>query len=320
MTITIGITKVIVSGVAVVAFFSIIEQRTGFNVFDHLRVILPFLQFDGPISSTRYHRAVASADHPIAMGSLFALAAPLGVALAKTRSSAWWAPTVVIMIGVLATASRTPVIAIVTAAVVLLWIRPRDLLPLLPLVIPMVIVIKVVAPGSLATLKNSFLPQSGPGLIAGQRTLAGDPTLISGRANFKPRLIEGMRRPLLGQGLGTRQTGAANPLRNAPILDNQWLGTFLDVGLLGVVAWVWLIVRTARGLSRIGRTRGSPDGFLAAALAASIVGFAIAMFTADSLAFIQETSVLWVLFALSATLMAVHSDADGSRSGSEPAI
>ena len=42
-----------------------------------------------------------------------------------------------------------------------------------------------------------------------------------------------MRRPLLGQGLGTRQTGADNPLRNAPILDNQWLGTFLDIGLLG---------------------------------------------------------------------------------------
>ena len=180
--------------------------------------------------------------------------------------------------------------------------------------IPMLIVIKVIAPGSLATLKNSFLPQSG-GLIAGQRALAGDPTLISGRANFKPRLKEGMRnRPLLGQGLGTRQTGADNPLRNAPILDNQWLGMFLDIGILGFAGWLWLIVRAARGLGQIARTRGSPEGFLAASLAASIIGFAVAAVTYDSMGFIQETFVLWMLFALSGTLIRVHSETRSRRS------
>ena len=39
------VTQFIVSGVAVVAFFSIVEQRTGFNLFDHVRSVLPFLQF-----------------------------------------------------------------------------------------------------------------------------------------------------------------------------------------------------------------------------------------------------------------------------------
>ena len=129
------------------------------------------------------------------------------------------------------------------ATVTLLWLRPRDVVRLLPLMIPMLIVIKIAAPGAIATVKNSFFPQGG--LFAEQSQLAGDPTLISGRANFKPRLREGMRRPILGQGLGTRQTGIDNPLRNAPILDNQWLGLFLDVGLLGVIGWLWLIVRTS---------------------------------------------------------------------------
>ena len=40
------VTQFIVSGVGVVAFFAIIEQRTGFNVFDHVRSVLPFLQFE----------------------------------------------------------------------------------------------------------------------------------------------------------------------------------------------------------------------------------------------------------------------------------
>lgn len=302
------VTRFIVSGVAVVAFFSIVEQRTGFNVFDHVRTVLPFLQFDGRGFEVRYGliRATGSADHPIALGVLFAMVFPLGLAFAISRSLAWWVPTTLMLIGILASGSRTPFMALVTAGVVLLWLRPRDFRPLLPLVIPMLIIIKFAAPGSIATLKESFFPSSGPGLIASQYELAGDPTLSSGRANFKPRLKEGMRRPLLGQGLGTRQTGRDNPLRNAPVLDNQWLGTFLDIGLLGIAGWVWLIVRSVRGLGRIARTRGSPVGLLAAGLVASITGFAVAMFTYDSLAFVQETFVLWVLMALGASLIAVH--------------
>ena len=316
-----AVTQFFVSGVAVVAFFAIVEQRTGFNIFNYVRSVLPFLQFQGaggPVYRYGLLRATGSADHPIALGVLFAMAFPLGLAVAKSRSRVWWAPTSLILIAVLATASRTPVLAMATVAVVFLWLRPRDVVPLLPLLIPMLIVIKIVAPGSIGTLKEAFFPSSGPGLLAEQTQLTADPTLISGRANFKPRLIEGMRRPLLGQGLGTRQTGFNNPLRNAPVLDNQWLGTFLDVGLLGIAGWLWLIVRIVRRLGRIGRTRGSPDGLLAAGFVASITGFAVAMFTYDSLAFVQEAVILWVVLALAATLVAVHPETRASSS--EPAV
>jgi hypothetical protein len=302
------ITKFIVCGVGVIAFFAIVEQRTGFNV-----------QFDGSSPTYRYGliRATGSADHPIALGVLFAMAFPLGLALAKSRSPVWWAPTSLILIGLLVSGSRTPFLALTAAGVALLILRPRDIRPLLPLAIPMLIVIKIVAPGSIATLKESFLPSSGQSVIESQRDLAADPTLISGRANFKPRLAEGMHRPLLGQGLGTRQTGFNNPLRNAPILDNQWLGTFLDVGLLGVIGFLWMFARVVRRLGRVARTRGSPDGFLAAGFVASITGFAVAMFTYDSLAFIQEAVMLWVFLALAATLIAVQPK---PRASSEPAV
>jgi polysaccharide biosynthesis protein PslJ len=304
------ISQFIVSGVAVVAFFAIVEQRAGFNVFDHVGSILPVLQIDGGgglVYRNGLIRATGSADHPIALGVLFAMVFPLGLAFAKSRSPVWWVPTSLILIGVLASTSRTAFLALATVGVALLWLRPGDIRPLLPLAIPMLIVIKIAAPGSIATLKDSFLPSSGQeGLIASQRQLAADPTLISGRANFRPRLVEGLHRPLLGQGLGTRQTGADNPLRNSPILDNQWLGTFLDIGLIGIAGWLWLIVRIDRRLGRIARTRGSPDGLLAAGFVASITGFAVAMLTYDSLAFIQEAVILWVVLALAAALVAVH--------------
>jgi polysaccharide biosynthesis protein PslJ len=305
-----ALTKFIVSGVGVIAVFAILEQRTGFNVFDHLRSVFPFLQFEGSETSVRFGliRAKASADHPIALGVLFAMILPLGVALARSRSPLWWAPTLLSLIGVMATASRTPILALVVGGVALLWLRPREIVPLLPMMIPVLIVIKIAAPGSIATVKSLFFPDSGPGLIASERTLAGDPTLISGRANLVPKIKDGMHRPLLGQGLGTRQTGDKNPLRNSPILDNQWLGIFLDVGLLGLLGWVWLSVRAVRRLGHVARTRGSPEGVLAAGFAASILGFVIAMLTYDSLAFVQETVVFWVLLALCGSLIAATPD------------
>jgi hypothetical protein len=304
------VTQFIVSGSAVVACFAIVEQRTGFNIFDRVQSVLPFLQFEGRINTDRYGlvRATASADHPIALGVLFALSIPLGFALARSRSRVWYLLTFVTLIGVMSSASRTPILALVAAAVVFLWLRPRDLIPLIPLAIPMLIVIKIVAPGSLATVKGAFFPQSG--LISEQQAVAADPTLISGRANFKPRLIEGMRRPILGQGVGTRQVGEDNPLRNAPILDNQWLGTFLDVGLLGLVGWLWLFVRIVRRLGDVARTRGSPEGMLAVGFAAAIAGFAVAMITFDAFAYFQELMVFWVILALAATLVAAHRETE----------
>jgi hypothetical protein len=308
----VAITKFIVSGAAIVAAFAVVEQRTGFNVFDHIRTVLPFLQFDGSELIARYGliRATGSADHPIALGAFLAMCLPLGFALARSGSLLWSLPTVVTLMGIMATASRTPILAVAAAAVVFLWLRPRDVRPLLPLVIPLAIAIKLVAPGSIGTVKGLFFPAGGTkSLVAEQSKVApADPTLISGRANLWPRLVDGLKRPILGQGLGTRQTGEDNPLRNAPILDNQWLGLFLDVGVVGLFAWIWLVVRSARRLGRLARTRGSPEGMLAAAFAAAIVGFAVAMVTYDSLAYVQASLVFWVLLALSAALVRAHSE------------
>ena len=165
------VTQFIVCAVGVIAFFAIIEQRTGFNVFDRLGSVLPALQFDGGKLTYRYGliRATGSADHPIALGVLFAMVFPLGLALAKSRSPVWWAPTSLILIGLLVSGSRTPFLALATGGVALLLLRPRDIRPLLPLAIPMLIVIKLVAPGSIATLKESFFPSSGQSVIASQR-------------------------------------------------------------------------------------------------------------------------------------------------------
>ncbi len=309
----IALTRFVVSGVAVVAFFALVEQETGLNVFDHLASVLPILRFEGafaPAIRNGVARAFGSADHPIALGCLFGMTVPIGFALARSRSAAWWAPTAVILVGILSTGSRTPVVAVVVGVVVLLWLRPRDIAAVLPLAVALFIALGIVSPKTITSMADTFFPASG--LLAQQQARASDPTLNSGRANLVPRIEEGMRRPIFGQGVGTRQTGSDNPLRNAPILDNQWLGNFLDVGLLGLGAWCWLLVRVVRRLGRVARTTGGTEGLLAAGLAASVSGFAAGMLTYDTFAFVQETVFFWVLLALAAALVELHWKTDAS--------
>jgi O-antigen ligase len=127
-----------------------------------------------------------------------------------------------------------------------------------------------------------------------------------------PSLREAARHPL-GEGFATRQTGFTNPLRNAPILDDNWLGLLLEVGVFGVVGWSMLFVRTVRRLGRASRRRAGPEGWLAVGLAGASAGFGVGMFTYDSLTFVQISFVLWILVSLASALLLA--DTEGAAVG-----
>jgi O-Antigen ligase len=298
--------KFLVAGAAAVAVFAIVEQRSGFNIFDQVGRVLPFMEFAGRVEADRYGlvRATASSAHPIELGVLLALSIPLGIALGYGSGRRWWIPTAIVAIGVMSTASRTPILVCLASGLVMLLLRPWDVKKLFPLLLPMIVVVKLAVPGSIATVKNAFFPPGGLVQEASTLSRGSDPLLAGGRVRqLGPSLQEASRTPLLGQGWGTRQTGFDNPLRNAPILDNQWLGLALELGLFGVVGWALLLFRSASSLGRASRRRAGPDGWLPTGLAASIVGFGFGMFTFDAFAFIQVTFIFWILLALGASLL-----------------
>jgi O-antigen ligase len=182
------------------------------------------------------------------------------------------------------------------------------------LLLPLVVVTRLLLPGSVATLKAAFLPEGG--LVNQQAVLArnADPLLAGGRIRqLGPMLREAGRRPLLGQGFGTRQTGFNNPLRNAPILDNQWLGLLLESGIVGVAGWATLIFGASLRLGRASRRRAGPDGWLEVGVAASLTGFGVGMFTYDSLSFVQEAFFFWIVVALAASLLLTDAENVGAH-------
>lgn len=302
--------KVLVSGGALVALAAVVERRTGYNVFWELGDFLPFLNWQGGefrgITTGRL-RVSGSAEHPIALGALFAILLPIGVGLARRRGRIWWLPTALLVVGVMAAASRTPIVMLLVAAGIFLWLKPRETIRLWPLAVPAVVIVHAVVPGTIGTLRAAFFPPGG--LIEQQSRLPenADPLLAGGRVRLLgPSLDLWAERPLFGQGYGTRVTGFLEAARNAPILDNQWLDTLLETGALGAGAWVWIFLRGGRRLGRAARDGPDGDDWLFTSLAAAIVSFGVGMFFFDTFSFVQVTFVFWVLLALAAAALRLH--------------
>jgi hypothetical protein len=164
-----------------------------------------------------------------------------------------------------------------------------------PLMIPAVVVIQFALPGVLGSLRSSFFPHGG--LIAQQTAHPG--WSGSGRlADVGPTLKELAKDPLVGQGFSTRQ-----PVKHpeTQILDDQWLKTLVETGIIGVFGWLWLFFRSIRRLAR--QSREAPDGgWLEVSIAASVAAFAAGMGFYDTFSFIQVTVMLFVILGLGAAL------------------
>ena len=298
-------------GGAIIGFLGIVELRTHFNAFNHLHGFLPFLKYEPQAglsieSLTRYGnlRVLGPSEHPIALGAMLVMILPISVYLARTRGRLWIIATVFLIVGALATGSRTALTMILAEFVLFLIVKPRETKRLLPLFVPAIVVVHVLAPGAIGSLKSSLFPKGG--LIAQATQLApnADPQLAGGRIRqIKPQVKLASQRPFFGEGLGTRLTGFNTLDRNAPILDDQWLGNLLDVGFIGFALWVWLFVRSVRLLIRRSRDSSDGDDWLFLGLAASILSFAIGMLTFDAFSYTQGYFIFWILLGLSSALL-----------------
>ena len=128
---------------------------------------------------------------------------------------------------------------------------------------------------------------------------SGAGTYGSGRlADLGPGLRDFSKNPALGQGWGTRITDQVDPKWNAPILDDEWLGTLLETGAAGVLALLWLFARPYRRLKRAAKRDEGERGWLLAGLAAAICAFPIGMMTYDAFSFIQVTFLFFILLGI----------------------
>jgi O-antigen ligase len=215
------------------------------------------------------------------------------------------------VIAIFSTASRTGIIGLLVLALVYLWLQPARVLRSWPFVIPVLAAVHFAAPGAIGTIRETLNPA---GVIKEQSTVTvGDAAYGSGRlTDIGPSLSEWSNKPLLGEGFGTRET--TGPNANARLLDDQWLGTLLETGYFGFLAWTWLFVRSIRRLTRAASAEGdSADGWLLTGFAASLAAFAVTMWFYDTFSFIQNVFICFILLGLSAAFLRLREGRGSAR-------
>jgi len=295
---------VLVLGGSVLAVLALLEASSGWTPFAHLDRYVPFLSpseaenFSDAFRSGR-RRAVSSSEHPIAFGALLAMLVPIAAALALRRKTPiWWLSLLVLAVGSVATISRTPVLMIVAAGLVFVCFHPRESVRFAPAVVCVMAATHFAMPGALGALRDAFHPDQ---LILEASTLPQSQYAGGRLTDLTPSFEEIKARPLLGSGVGTRIVTGERA--NARVLDNQWLGSLLEIGIIGVAGLTWFFGRAIRRLIRAARRVPDDDSILLTGLAAAIVAYAVGMFTYDALSFPQTEFAFFVIVGVGSALV-----------------
>jgi hypothetical protein len=287
--------KLLVGGAAIVACCALYEWRTGINLFNGLSRFMPFLVYqdigDAMVRGSGA-RALASAQHPIALGAALVMLLPLTVYLYQlTRKTVWLGAGAVLTLGALSTGSRTAAIMLLVVFLTFIVLKREEMIRMAPVFLVLLVVVQGVMPGTL----QSFKFMLNPAYIVKEQSY--DKGTGSGRiADLGPSLSEWAHgNPFVGQGFGTRVTSQVGVAGGAQILDDQWLGTLLELGAAGFIGLMWLYCRGVRLMGRRARETIGNESWLATALCASLLAWTVGLFTYDAYAFIQVTFLAFIL-------------------------
>jgi hypothetical protein len=306
------VVRALVVGATVVALSAIYESRSGYNAFDHLSEWIPALTREartGFEARGGNVRVYASAQHPIALSAALFMAFPLalylvGRASTQLRSRLWVVAAAICAMGAVATISRTTVIMAVALGLVALWVRGRKVVRFWPFLLILPIAIHFAVPGALGGIYKALTFQGG-GLAADAYARPGEQG--SGRlADFEPGLRVWNESPLVGKGIGsqvtTKEAGVAQTAEGALgaviIFDDEWLNTLVSLGIIGLAATAWFVWGSLFTVGRFARRARGARSDLAAACAAAIGAFGVAMFVFDAFAFVQATIFFFTIAAL----------------------
>jgi hypothetical protein len=243
------------------------EYRTDYNVFYDLanKLFGAFASVESVPRSTLDSRdeTFGPTQHGLAITMMLTFALPfamLGLASARThgRKVLYGLAVALIFAGAISTQRKTSLIAPAAAVIVLTAYRPRQMLRLAPLGLVMVVLIQAMAPGAL----GGVVAQITGGFFESGST-------IGRTSDYEAIAPEIATYPLLGRGYGTVNPARSDTYR---ILDNQYLSNLIQVGYLGLGAYIALIA-TAMALAHRVIRRGGDDARRSIGLAA-LPGFA----------------------------------------------
>ncbi|MGV9302138.1 O-antigen ligase family protein [Nonomuraea sp. NPDC003727] len=256
------------------------------------------------------NRAAATTSHPIEFGVVCSMILPIALHYAFAARERglpalrWWVCCALVAAGLVFSASRSPVLGLLAAGLLLLshWPARRRVQAIIALVF-FLAVVRLAAPGLVGAIAGLF------------DNIGNDSSIRYRTADYAIALNAIEQHPLLGRGHGTWY-----PPYDI-VFDNQYLLTAVEGGLLGVATLVglfgtaiWAALR-ARYLSSDPTTRD-----LGLSLAASLLVTLVGCATFDLNSFETTSGIAFLFVGLSGALLrSVRAVPDGARAPGEPA-
>ena len=126
--------RLMAGGGAVIGALGLIEREKAYNAFDHLHTLLPFLILqpgsDSAVLRGGNLRVFGPAQHPIALGALLVMLIPIAVYLTKVQGRRWMIATLLLLLGALATGSRTAITMLLAQGILYFIYKRRETLRL----------------------------------------------------------------------------------------------------------------------------------------------------------------------------------------------
>ncbi len=273
------------------------ERHTGYNVFyEWSRTLLAPIAKVEP-SPTVIHPAlgtegrvnvVGPTQHGLAATTMLVVVMPLALVRALDARSrrSWWlnaAGFALMVAGALATDRKTALVVPVAVVLYIACYRPRQILRLLPVgLVVLVGLVHVASPGALGTVFdfNSASKSDSTTHRVGDFT------------NVAPDVLA---HPLIGRGFGT-----LNPEQPAQfrINDNEYIDEIWEVGAIGLLAFLWMILAPVFIARAAIRARGPTIASLALGTSGGCVAFLVVCALFDALSFPQAPYMFFVIAAL----------------------
>lgn len=279
--------RTIVTTTSVVAVVGLLQFFFGVDLAKRLAVpgLHPVAPMEFVLARSIFRRPAGTTGHPIEFGVIMAMVLPIAVHYAfraldlGKRSLRHWVAVLLIGMSALVSLSRSAILGLIAAGFVLLptWPPKRRIRSIIVIGV-FTVCMRLVVPGLIGTLLSLF------------KNLQDDPS-VQGRTDDYAMVGKFFREhPLFGRGFGTLL-----PARYGP-LDNQYLGSLVETGLLGLGTLVVLLftgVFAARAARHASADRHVRD--LAQSLVASLVVLIAGYATYDAFGFTMSMALTFVL-------------------------
>ncbi|HEY3829184.1 MAG TPA: hypothetical protein VGL57_08315 [Solirubrobacteraceae bacterium] len=293
----------------VLALATVIEYRTHYNIFYSLwGKVLPVTtpaELDIPDSIGRLN-VLGPTDQPLELAALLAMVLPFALmgsieASTRRRRVFYIIAVALLLAGGVATSRKTSLVAPAAGILLLSVYRPRTVIrSLLGLGLVLGVLVHVTSPGAL----GSVIEQLEPGHL---NTVHTTTDRVARYDAVRPDILSHL---LIGRGYGSYDP------HKYRILDNEYLGVLITVGLLGLVGYAAFLLAMMLLAHRTIRGPDPRRSGLALASLASVGVIVVASALFDVFSF---PHVPYLLFFVGGMIVALRSPSPAAAPASEPA-